>query len=151
MSPIQYAPDDAHRPVGGGVRVGWFEGGGHPSGVLTNKDAKEIKQEQAQSVKARFMAAVRGSHEPVVLAGGWDYTQISVKAEESQVPEHDAGRRRHLQVFLDETADGIAPSGSAITHANVEDNSLDFLDVPDDAVDVEYEERWRSSSRRRST
>jgi HK97 family phage portal protein len=146
MSPIQYAARTT-RTVQSAEEfgLGWFEGGGHPSGVLTNKDAKEIKQEQAQSVKARFMAAVRGSHEPVVLAGGWDYTQISVKAEESQfLNTMQVGATDICKFFLMKPQMvGIAPSGSAITYANVEDNSLDFLMYPITPWLIEYEE-WLS-------
>lgn len=143
MSPIEYAARTT-RTVQAAEQFGlqWFEDGGHPSGILINKDAKEIKQEQAQTVKARFMAAVRGSREPVVMAGGWDYEQIQVKAEESQfLNTMQVGATDICKFFLMKPQMvGIAPSGSAITYANVEDNSLDFLMYPMTPWIVEWEE-----------
>jgi HK97 family phage portal protein len=148
MSPIEYAARTT-RTVQSAEQFGlqWFEDGGHPSGILINKDAQEINQEQAQGVKARFMAAVRGSREPVVMAGGWDYEQIQVKAEESQfLNTMQVGATDICKFFLMKPQMvGIAPSGSAITYANVEDNSLDFLMYPMTPWMVEYEE-WLSEA-----
>lgn len=143
MSPIEYAARTT-RTVQSAEQFGlsWFEDGGHPSGILINKDAKEINQTQAQSVKARFMAAVRGSREPVVMAGGWDYEQIQVKAEESQfLNTMQVGATDICKFFLMKPQMvGIAPSGSAITYANIEDNMLDFLSYPMTPWMVEQEE-----------
>ena len=143
MSPIQYAARTT-RTVQSAEEfgLGWFDGGGHPSGILMNKDAKKIEQAQAQSVKARFMAAVRGSHEPVVLSGGWEYTKISVSAEESQfLNTQQVGATDICKFFLMKPQMvGIAPSGSNITYANIEDNTLDFLAYPMTPWIVQHEE-----------
>lgn len=143
MSPIQYAAKST-RTWQAAQQFGleWFEDGGHPSGILTNKDSKEIKQEQAQSVKARFMAAVRGSREPVVMAGGWDYQQIQVKAEESQFLETIKATAADICSFflMKPQHAGIALQGSSITYQNVEDNMLDFLSFPMTPWIVEYEQ-----------
>lgn len=146
MSCIEYAARTT-RTVQAAEQFGlqWFEDGGHPSGILINKDSATIDQKQAQSVKARFMAAVRGSREPVVMGGGWDYEQISVKAEESQfLNTMQVGATDICKFFgLKPQMVGIAPSGSAITYANVEDNSLDFLMYPITPWMVQWEE-WLS-------
>lgn len=143
MSPIQYAAK-ATRTSQAAEQFGlqWFEDGGHPSGILINKDAKEIKQEQAQGVKAKFMAAVRGSREPVVMAGGWDYEQIQVHAEESQFLNTIQATSTDICKFflMKPQMIGTAPSGSNITYTNIEDNTLDFLVYPMTPWIVQYEE-----------
>jgi HK97 family phage portal protein len=142
MSPIEYAAKST-RTAQAAEQFGlqWFEDGGHPSGILINKDAKEINQAQAQGVKARFMAAVRGSREPVVMAGGWDYEQIQVKAEESQfLNTIQATDTQICKFFLMKPQHaGIAQQGSAITYANIEDNMIDFLTFPMTPWMQEYE------------
>jgi HK97 family phage portal protein len=146
MSPISYAAGKSRMVQSAeAFGQGWFDGGGQPSGILTNKDVKKVEQEQANSVKARFMAAVRGKHEPVVLGAGWDYTKISVSAEESQfLNTIAAGETEICKFFLMKPQMiGTAPSGSAITYANVEDNSLDFLMFPMTPWMLEYEQ-WLS-------
>lgn len=120
----------------------WFEDGGHPSGLLTNANKPEIKQAQAEGVKARFMAAVRGSREPVVLGDGWKYEQIQVRANESQFLETiKASAADICQFFLMKPAHaGIAEQGSSITYQNVEDNMLDFLAFPMTPWIMQHEE-----------
>jgi len=152
MSPIEYAAKST-RTSQAAQQFGlqWFEDGGHPSGMLTNKDAKEISQPQAQGVKARFMAAVRGSREPVVMAGGWEYNQIQVNADESQfLNTINATAADICKFFLMKPQHaGIAQEGSAITYQNVEDNMLDFLSFPMTPWIVEYEQwlsEWTPSS-----
>jgi hypothetical protein len=56
-----------------------------PSGMLTND--KELDQKQSMTAKQRFMAAIRGRREPVVLGGGWKYQAIQVSPNESQFLE----------------------------------------------------------------
>lgn len=142
MSPIEYAARTT-RTSQAAEQFGlqWFEDGGHPSGILVNKDAKEITQAQAQGVKARFMAAVRGSREPVVVGGGWEYSQISVKAEESQFLNTIQATAADICKFflMKPQHAGIAQQGSAITYANIEDNMLDFLSFPMTPWMQEYE------------
>lgn len=61
----------------------WFKDGAHPTGVLTNSEAS-IDKTQADTVKQRFLAALRGNREPAVLGRGWDYKALQVAPEESQ-------------------------------------------------------------------
>jgi HK97 family phage portal protein len=142
MAPIEYGARTT-RTVQAAEQFGlqWFEDGGHPSGILINKDAAEINQQQAQGVKARFMAAVRGSREPVVMAGGWDYEQIQVKADESQFLNTIQATSTDICKFFLMRPEhvGIAQEGSAITYQTIEDNMLDFLAFPMTPWIVEYE------------
>lgn len=61
----------------------WFQDGAHPDGILTNTE-REIDKPQADTAKARFLAALRGRREPLVLGRGWKFEKIQVAPEESQ-------------------------------------------------------------------
>jgi len=65
----------------------WFLDGAHPSAILSNEGAQTSDQTTAKTVKDRFLAAVRGTREPVVLGGGWKYQQIQIAPGESQFLE----------------------------------------------------------------
>ncbi|MCP9209289.1 phage portal protein [Streptomyces cucumeris] len=107
--------------------VQWFEDGAHPSGLLTNEEA--LDQKQATTAKQRFMAALRGTREPVVLGKGWKYQQIQIAPDESQFLEtqqySSAECARIYGPGMPEIL-GYATGGS-MTYANVEQRSLDLL------------------------
>jgi HK97 family phage portal protein len=130
MSILQYA----QRAVRMGLNAedfgnAFFEDGAHPSSVLLNDSMDEFSQEDAQTVKQKFMAAVHGSREPVVMTGGWKYQQIQVNPTDSQFLDtqklSDTKVCRYYRVFPELV--GAAVEGSAITYANVEQRGLDFL------------------------
>ena len=108
---------------------GFFEEGAHPSALLTNESTAPIKQEQAQAVKQKFMAAVHGSREPAVMTGGWKYQQIQANPTDSQflgtLSQSDLMVCRFHRVPPELVA--VAITGSSITYANVEQRGLDFL------------------------
>jgi HK97 family phage portal protein len=110
----------------------YFTDGGHPTAVLTNKNANKISQEQAQRVKDTFLAALHGSREPVVMGGGWEYQAIQITPEESQFLNTQAVSGEKICRFFGMKPQhlGIAPSGSSLTYANLEDNLADFLTYP---------------------
>lgn len=107
----------------------FFEDGGHPSAILTQKDATEIPEGTARAVKARFLAATRGNREPVVMAGGWDYKPIQIAPNESQFLE--------TQKYTDaEVARIYGPgmpeilgyeTGGSLTYTNTEQKAIDLL------------------------
>jgi HK97 family phage portal protein len=130
MSPIQYGVHATRLGLSAEhFGAEYFEDGGHPSGLLTNDKVDEIDQKDAQTFKARFMAAVRGSREPVVMAGGWKYDQIQIKPEESQFLDtqklSDGKVCRFMRVAPEMV--GVASEGQSITYANVEQRALGFL------------------------
>jgi HK97 family phage portal protein len=133
MSTIQYAARTT-RTIQAAEMFGlqWFEDGGHPSGILTNKNANRIGQDQAQRVKEAFLAATRGTREPVVMSGGWDYTQIQISPQDSQflaTMQYDA--TDICRFFgLNPSMAGHGTQGSSITYQNVEQQSMDFLAYP---------------------
>jgi HK97 family phage portal protein len=147
MSPIQYAARytrTAQSAESFGLQ--YFQDGGHPSGLLTNKNASRISQDQAQTVKAKFLAAVHGSREPVVLAQGWDYQQIQIRPEESQFLASINANEEQIAGYFGMTAvqAGItAPGGSNVVYQNIEMSSLDFLLYPITPWMLMWEE-WQS-------
>jgi HK97 family phage portal protein len=108
---------------------GFFEEGAHPSSVLINDSTATMKQDDATSIKQKFMAAVHGSREPALLTGGWKYQQIQVNPSDSQflgtLSQSDLMVCRFHRV--DPAMVAVAVSGSNITYANVEQRGLDFL------------------------
>jgi HK97 family phage portal protein len=130
MSTIQYAARTT-RTVQAAEAFGlqWFQDGGHPSGILQNSEAKMINQKDAVTVKERFLAAVHGSREPVVLSQGWDYKPIQIAPNESQFIEtmkYSASDICRFFLIQPELV-GAASDGSAVTYANVEQRSMDYL------------------------
>lgn len=107
----------------------YFQDGGHPSGILTNENVKTISQEDALTVKQRFLAAVHGTREPVVMGGGWKYDQIQIHPDESQFLETQkyAGGQIAGMFGVPPELVGEASEGSAITYANVDARAVDFL------------------------
>lgn len=106
----------------------WFRDGAHPSGMLTNSEV-EISQEQATTAKTRFLAALRGSREPVVMGKGWEYKQLQVSPEESQFLETQGFSAAECARIV---GPGIAEvlgydSGGSMTYANVESRAAHLL------------------------
>lgn len=133
MSPIMYAARATRAgQLAEKFGLDFFQDGGHPTAVLSNKNADKITQPQAQTVKEKFLAALHGSREPVVLAQGWEYQQIQVTPEESQfLNTQNASAEKICRFFFMKPQHiGIAPSGSNVTYANLEDNLADFLTYP---------------------
>jgi HK97 family phage portal protein len=107
----------------------WFLDGAHPSSILTNDKAQEIDQATAQTVKARFLAAVRGTREPVVLGGGWKYQQIQIAAGESQFLETQGFTSAECARIYGPGMPEILgyETGNSMTYANIEQRSVDLL------------------------
>ena len=130
MSPVEYGVH-ATRLGLSAERFGnqYFEDGGHPSAILTSDTQKMVSQEDAKTLKKRFMEALRGSREPVVLAGGWKYDKIQISPDESMFLDtqklSDGKVCRYMRVAPEMV--GVASEGSAITYANVEQRALSFL------------------------
>lgn len=127
------APLTLHREtIGLGIaaqRFGaqWFGDGAHPSAVLSTD--QQVNQEQAATIKERFVAAIRGGREPAVLGAGMKYQQIQTAPEESQFLE----TQQHSAVAVARVF-GIQPemiaasvSGSSVTYANVEQQAIQYL------------------------
>jgi HK97 family phage portal protein len=130
MSPIQYGVK-ATRLGLSAEHFGnqYFEDGGHPTAVMTNDKVDEVSQDDAQTLKQRFMSALHGSREPVVLGGGWKYNAIQITPDQAQFLNtqklSDSKVCRFMRVAPEMV--GCTSEGSAITYANVEQRALGFL------------------------
>lgn len=108
----------------------WFRDGAHPSGILRNTEVPLDGEGNAKTAKERFMAALRGVREPVVLGRGWEYQQIQVAPEESQFLEtmgySEAQCARIFGPGLAEVL-GYGVKGATLTYANLADRDLHLL------------------------
>jgi HK97 family phage portal protein len=104
---------------------GFFRDGAHPSSILTSDE--EFTQDQARSIKERFVAAVQG-REPSILTGGMKYQPIQVAPNESQFLETQKYNVAQIARIFGVPPEMIAAeAGNSMTYANVEQRSLDFL------------------------
>ena len=126
LSPIQYAASaiQTDRSVQE-FAYGFFRDGAHPSSVLMSDE--EFTQDQARTIKERFMASIQG-REPSVLTGGMKYEQIQVSPNESQFLETQKYNVAQISRIFGVPPEMIAAeSGNSMTYANVEQRSIDFL------------------------
>jgi HK97 family phage portal protein len=107
----------------------WFQDGGHPGGILSNSEADMSDDKVVRTAKDRFMAALFGTREPVVLGRGWKFEQIQISPEESQFLEtqgySEAQCARIMGAGLAEVL-GYQTGGS-MTYANVIDRDIALL------------------------
>lgn len=103
----------------------YFANGGIPSSVLENEYA--VDPTEATVIKARFLAAAAG-RAPVVMSKGMKYKPITVNPEESQfLLTIKANATTVASIY------GVPPemiggeSGSSMTYANVEQQSLNLV------------------------
>ena len=106
----------------------WFDADAQPVGILRNSLAG-VDPEQAKTVKQRFMAALRGNREPVVMGRGWEWQTLSVTPEESQF----LGTMGYTEAQCARIyGPGIAEilgydTGGSMTYANVQDRDIQLL------------------------
>ena len=109
----------------------WFLDGAHPSSILSNPNAtpEQVNQQAASVVKQRFLNAVKGTREPVVLGGGWQYQAIQVAPNESQFLETQKySAAECARIFGPGMPEMLGyESGSSMTYTNQETRSLDLL------------------------
>jgi HK97 family phage portal protein len=112
----------------------WFRDGAHPGGLLTNEET-ELLPEQARTAKERFMAALRGVREPVVLGKGWKYQTVQIAPEESQFLETQGyAAAECARMFGPGVAEvlGYSANGaksSSLTYTNRVDRNADLLQM----------------------
>jgi HK97 family phage portal protein len=128
LSPVDYAKQAISLGLGA-EKFGaqYFGEGGVPSAVLSTD--QRVTQEQAETIKARFMNAVKGRREPAVLGGGVKYEAITVAPNESQMLETQMFSAEQVcRVFgVAPEMVGVAAKGSTVTYANREQRVADFL------------------------
>lgn len=106
----------------------WFTDGAHPSALLSNTET-DIDQTVAAVAKERFMAALRGTREPVVLGKGWEYKQLQIAPNESQFLETQGFTEAQCaRIFGPGIAEVLGyESGGSLTYTNVESRSAHLL------------------------
>lgn len=107
----------------------WFQDGGHPGGILSNDQADLSDDKIVTKAKDRFMAALFGVREPVVLGKGWKFEQIQVSPEESQfLGTQEWSAAESARILGPGVAEilGYATGGS-MTYANVIDRDVTLL------------------------
>lgn len=103
----------------------WFANGSTPAAVLETD--KEISQDNAKTIKARFKDAAAG-RDVVALGLGVKYKPISVPANESQFLETIKASANQIAAIY-----GVPPekvggtTGNSLTYTTVEQNSIDML------------------------
>lgn len=113
-----------------GARFGlqWFQDGAHPSAILKNTEVA-LDDGQVRTAKDRFLAALRGTREPVVFGKGWEYEKIQVAPEESQFLQTQGYTAAECaRIFGPGIAEILGyESGGSMTYANVQDRDLTLL------------------------
>ena len=106
-----------------------FLDGAHPSAILQQEDASIVDQAKAKVVKARFLEALRGRREPVVLGKGWKYTPIQLTPEDSQFLDTQRYTAAECaRIFGPGMPEVLGyETGGSMTYANVEQRSIDLL------------------------
>lgn len=105
----------------------WFEDGAHPTGILASD--KNLDQEQASTAKQRFMAALLGKREPIVLGQGWQYQSIQIAPGESQFLETNGFTSAECcRIYGPGIAEILGyETGGAMTYQNIEQRNLQLL------------------------
>lgn len=110
----------------------WFKDGGHPGGILSNSEVDlgaTGGESAARTAKDRFMAAMFGSREPLVLGKGWKFDQVQVAPEESQfLQTQNFSAAECARIFGAGMPEVLGyDTGSSMTYANMVDRDLALL------------------------
>jgi len=107
----------------------FFQDGGHPGGILSNSVEEMQDEAVARTAKDRFLAALRGTREPVVLGKGWSWQQVQIAPEESQFLETQKySQAECARIFGPGVADVLGyETGQSMTYANMVDRDLSLL------------------------
>lgn len=130
LSPIAYQA----QTIGLGLSaqqfgVQFFQDGANPTGLLVNSEEDLTDGTKARSAKERFVAALNGTREPVVLGKGWSWQQISIAPEESQfLKTQEYTDAQCARIFGPGMAEVLGyDSGTSMTYANVEQRNIHLL------------------------
>lgn len=108
--------------------LGWFGGGGIPSGILTNKAKQTIDEKQATDIKKRFKVAV-ADRDIFVTGGDWEYSMAQAEQAGSSWLEAEQQSVADIARFFDVPGDVIdaAVQSSTINYANAVQRNLQLL------------------------
>lgn len=104
----------------------WFDAGGVPPGTFKNA-TQVVSQDDADQIKRRLVQAIR-THQPIVYGADWEYSPITISPNEAKFVETmRLGASQVAAIY------GIPPemiggeSGASMTYANVENQSINFV------------------------
>ncbi|MFD9943204.1 phage portal protein [Nonomuraea sp. NPDC059023] len=105
----------------------FFDDGAHPTGLL--KTSGQLNEGKAKVAKARFLAAISGRREPLVLGGDWDFKPLQIAPEESQFLETaKLTSAECCRIFGPGVAEVLGyETGGAMTYQNIEQRNLQLL------------------------
>ncbi|MBZ6135763.1 phage portal protein [Streptomyces olivaceus] len=129
MSPVRlHATTIGLQLTGARFGLQWFQDGAHPSAILKNTEVP-LDDGQVRTAKDRFLAALRGSREPVVFGKGWEYETIQVAPEESQFLQTQGySAAECARIFGPGIAEILGyETGGSMTYANIQDRELTLL------------------------
>jgi HK97 family phage portal protein len=130
LSPVAAHADEIGLSIAS-TRFGksWFQDGGHPGGILSNSEADMSDENVVRTAKDRFLAAMFGTREPIVLGRGWKFDQIQVNPEESQFLEsRQYSEAQCARIMGPGVAEVLGYStGSTLTYANIVDRDVEML------------------------
>lgn len=130
LSPVAAHADSLGLSISA-VRFGksWFQDGGHPGGILSNSEADMSDDNVVQTAKDRFMAALFGVREPVILGRGWKFDQIQVAPEESQfLQTQEMSEAQCARIMGAGVAEVLGyNTGGSMTYSNAVDRDLALL------------------------
>jgi HK97 family phage portal protein len=106
----------------------FFRDGANPTGMLTN-EVEELNEAKARTAKERFIAALNGTREPVVLGKGWKWQQIQIAPEESQFLETNKYTEAQCaRIYGPGVAEILGyDTGTNMTYQNVEQRDIHLL------------------------
>jgi len=108
----------------------WYTEGGHPSAIVSSDE--ELSPDQATAVKKSIRNTISGTREVAVLGGGLKYQAIQIPPGESLFLEAIGANSATISGQIYRVAPemfGITQKGAALTYANREQRTLDFLMV----------------------
>lgn len=105
----------------------FFTDGAHPTAILSSE--AKLDPTKAAAIKAKFLEAMSGNREPVVLPADIKYQPIQINPAESQFLETQKySAAECARIFGPGVAEMLGyETGNALTYANVEARSLHVL------------------------
>lgn len=120
------------RTIGMGIQAEnfgsqFFADGAHPTGIFTS--ASRLDDTQAKSVKAKIMAVLRGSREPLILPADIKYQSVQINPEESQFLETQKySAAETARIFGPGVPEMLGyETGATLTYQNVTERALHLL------------------------
>ncbi len=142
LSPLGALREWTQAQKGGGEYLAeFFEGGGHPTAILST--SQRIDAAVAGQVKSRFRAVVRGRREPLVLSYGMDYKPL-------QVSPADAAFLDSMRFTATQIANvwGVPPElvggtvGDSMTYSSVAARMIDLQQTAAQPLVSRLEAAW---------